>query len=97
LNYQLNDKTSLHFDYTYFNYQQQAGGLTDVMFNQNPTQSNRSRNWFCRLEFICLKLEHKFNNDADFSLQLFGLDAIENIGYRSNRVSSPDTEGTVRI
>jgi Fe(3+) dicitrate transport protein len=43
----INDKTSLHFDYTYFNYlAQQAGGLTDVMFNQNPTQSNRSRNWF---------------------------------------------------
>jgi outer membrane receptor for Fe3+-dicitrate len=35
LNYQLNDKTSLHFDYTYFNYlAQQAGGLTDVMFNK---------------------------------------------------------------
>jgi Fe(3+) dicitrate transport protein len=45
LNYQLNDKTSLHFDYTYFNYlAQQAGGLTDVMFK--TTQSNRSRNWF---------------------------------------------------
>jgi Fe(3+) dicitrate transport protein len=46
LNYQLNDKTSLHFDYTYFNYlAQRAGGGLDV-FNQNPTQSNRSRNWF---------------------------------------------------
>jgi outer membrane receptor for Fe3+-dicitrate len=30
-------QNSLHFDYTYFNYlAQQAGGLTDVMFNQNP-------------------------------------------------------------
>jgi Fe(3+) dicitrate transport protein len=76
LNYQLNDKTSLHFDYTYFNYlAQQAGGLTDVMFNQNPTQSNRSRNWFAvDWNLFALKLEHKFNNDADFS-QLFGLDA----------------------
>ena len=99
LNYQLNDKTSLHFDYTYFNYlAQQAGGLTDVMFNQNPTQSNRARNWFAvDWNLFALKLEHKFNNDADFSLQLFGLDANrKSIGYRSNRVSSPDTEGTVR-
>ena len=99
LNYQLNDKTSLHFDYTYFNYlAQQAGGLTDVMFNQNPTQSNRSRNWFAvDWNLFALKLEHKFNNDADFSLQLFGLNANrKSIGYRSNRVSSPDTEGTVR-
>jgi Fe(3+) dicitrate transport protein len=45
---------------------------------------------------FALKLEI-FNNDADFSLQLFGLDANrKSIGYRSNRVSSPDTEGTVR-
>jgi Fe(3+) dicitrate transport protein len=49
------------------------------MFNQNPTQSNRSRNWFAvDWNLFALKLEHKFNNDADFSLQLFGLDAIEN-------------------
>jgi Fe(3+) dicitrate transport protein len=99
LNYQLNDKTSLHFDYTYFNYlAQQAGGLTDVMFNQNPTQSNRTRNWFAvDWNLFALKLEHKFNNDADFSLQLFGLDANrKTVGYRSNRVSSPDAEGTVR-
>jgi Fe(3+) dicitrate transport protein len=99
LNYQLNDKTSLHFDYTYFNYlAQQAGGLTDVMFNQNPRQSNRTRNWFAvDWNLFALKLEHKFNNDADFSLQLFGLDASrKTVGYRSNRVSSPDIEGTVR-
>lgn len=99
LNYKFNDKTAIHFDYTYFNYlAQQAGGLTDAMFNENPTQSNRSRNWFAvDWNLFALKLEHKFNNDADFSLQLFGLDASRKaVGYRSNRVSSPDPEGTVR-
>jgi Fe(3+) dicitrate transport protein len=99
LNYQLNDKTSLHFDYTYFYYlAQQAGGLTDVMFNQDPRQSNRTRNWFAvNWNLFALKLEHKFDNDANFSLQLFGLDANrKTVGYRSNRVSNPDTEGTVR-
>lgn len=98
-NYQFSDKTSLHFDYTYFNYlAQQAGGLTDVMFNQDPTQSNRSRNWFAvNWNLFSLRLEHKFNNDADFSLQLFGLDASrKTVGYRSNRVSSADPEGSVR-
>jgi Fe(3+) dicitrate transport protein len=71
LNYQLNDKTSLHFDYTYFNYLAQAGGLTDVMFNQNPTQS-KPRNWFAvDWNLFALKLEHKFNNDADFSLVIW--------------------------
>jgi Fe(3+) dicitrate transport protein len=99
LNYKFNDKTSIHFDYTYFNYlAQQAGGLTDAMFNENPTQSNRSRNWFAvDWNLFALKLEHKFNNDADFSLQLFGLDASRKaVGYRSNRVSSTDPEGSVR-
>jgi Fe(3+) dicitrate transport protein len=99
LNYKFNDKTSLHFDYTYFTYlAQQAGGLTDLMFNQNPRQSNRTRNWFAvDWNLFALKLEHKFTNDADFSLQLFGLNANrKSVGYRSNRVSNPDTEGTVR-
>lgn len=99
LNYQLNDKTSLHLDYTYFNYlAQQAGGLTDVMFNDNPTQSNRTMNWFAvNWNLFALRLKHKFNANADFSLQLFGLDASRKaVGYRSNRVSNPDVLGTER-
>ena len=99
LNYQFSEKTSVHFDYTYFNYlAQQAGGLTDVMFNQNPQQSNRTRNWFdVNWNLFALRLKHKFDNNADFSLQLFGLDASrKSVGYRSNRVSNPDVDGTVR-
>jgi len=99
LNYQFTDKTSLHFDYTYFNYlAKQAGGLTDVMFNEDPQQSNRSRNWFAvNWNLFALRLKHKFTNDADFSLQLFGLDASRKaIGYRSNRVSSTDVPGSER-
>lgn len=99
LNYQFNDKTSLHFDYTYFNYlTQQAGGLTDVMFNENPTQSNRTRNWFAvNWNLFALRLKHKFNVNTDFSLQLFGLDASRKaVGYRSNRVSNPDVLETER-
>jgi Fe(3+) dicitrate transport protein len=99
LNYQFTDKTSLHFDYTHFSYlAQQAGGLTDVMFNENPLQSNRTRNWFAvDWNLFALRLKHKFNPTTDFSLQLFGLDASRKaIGYRSNRVSNPDVLGTER-
>ena len=99
LNYQFTSKTSLHFDYTYFDYlAQQAGGLTDKMFNEDPAQSNRARNWFAvNWNLFALRLKHKFDNNADFSLQLFGLDASRKaIGFRSNRVSNPDIEGTVR-
>lgn len=96
LNYQFTTNTSLHFDYTYFNYlAQQAGGLTDVMFNNDPQQSNRERNWFeINWNLYALRLKHKFSATADFSLQLFGLDASRNtVGYRSNRVSSVDPGG----
>ena len=32
---------------TYLTYlAQQAGGLTDKMFEENPLQTNRERNWF---------------------------------------------------
>lgn len=99
VNYQFNDKTSLHFDYTHFNYlAKQAGGLTDFMFNENPLQSNRERNWFAvNWNLYALRLKHKLSETADFSLQLFGLDASRKaVGYRSNRVSNPDFAGTER-
>ncbi len=99
LNYEFTKKTSLHFDYTHFNYlAQQAGGLTDVMFIENPLQSNRTRNWFAvNWNLFALRFKHKFENKADFSLQLFGLDASRKaVGYRSNRVSNNDILGTER-
>jgi Fe(3+) dicitrate transport protein len=98
-NYQFNEKTSVHLDYTHFNYvAKQAGGLTDFMFNQDPNQSNRNRNWFAvNWNLYAVRLKHKVSENADFSLQLFGLDASRKaVGYRSNRVSSADVEGSVR-
>ena len=49
-------------DITYFTYlSQQAGGLNDAMFNNDPFQSNRARNWFNVDWFLYnLKFEHKF-------------------------------------
>ena len=99
LNYQFTDNTSLHLDYTHFDYlAQQPGGLTDVMFAEDPTQSNRARNWFkVDWNLFALRFKHHFQHNADFSLQLFGLDASRKaLGYRSNRVSNPDTPGTER-
>jgi Fe(3+) dicitrate transport protein len=99
LNYAFSDKTSLHFDYTHFDYlAQQAGGLTDVQFIENPSQSNRTRNWFAiNWNLFSLRLKHQFKNKADFSLQLFGLEASRKaVGYRSNRVSNNDILGTER-
>lgn len=99
INYQFTDKTSLHLDYTLFDYlAQQPGGLTDYMFHQDMFQSNRTRNWFdVNWNLFALRLKHQFTEKANFSLQLFGLDAGRKaLGYRANRVSSADTPGTAR-
>ncbi|WP_428225492.1 TonB-dependent receptor domain-containing protein [Flavobacterium sp.] len=98
LNYKFSENTSLHFDYTHFQYlAKQSGGLTDVMFKQDPTQSNRARNWFAiDWNLFALLFKHKFSND-EFSLQLFGLDASRKaLGYRATKVSALDAESNVR-
>src|SRR5690606_35995577 len=76
----------------------QPGGLTDYMFYQDMFQSNRNRNWFdVNWNLLALRLNHHFTDKSQFSLQLFGLDASRNaLGFRSNRVSNPDVEGTQR-
>ncbi|WP_459212347.1 TonB-dependent receptor domain-containing protein [Aquimarina rhabdastrellae] len=102
IGYQFTDKTKLSFEFTYLDYlAQQAGGLTDSQFEEDPTFSNRSRNWFeVDWKLYALKLEHKFSEKTDFSLNLFGLDASRKaLGYRENRVSQEDPfllEPTVR-
>jgi Fe(3+) dicitrate transport protein len=99
LNYKFTDRTSLHLDYTFFDYlAQQPGGLTDLMFSEAPQQSNRSRNWFdVNWNLFALRLQHKFGAQSDFSLQLFGLDASRKaVGFRTNRVATADIPGTGR-
>lgn len=47
LNYSLNEKINLSFQFSRMDYVQQiAGGLTDIQFNQDPAQAIRARNWF---------------------------------------------------
>lgn len=99
LNYAFNDKTSVHLDYTLFDYlAKQPGGLTDKMFYEDMFQSNRTRNWFdVNWNLFALRLKHKFTENADFSLQLFGLDAgRKTVGYRPLSPAQEDTPGTVR-
>lgn len=93
LGYKISDNTSLSGEVTLFNYlAKQAGGLTDVQFNTDPNFSNRTRNWFdVDWKVYSLRLDHKFNDKTNFSLNVFGLDAQRSaVGFRTNRVSQPD-------
>ncbi|MTI87154.1 MAG: TonB-dependent receptor [Balneolaceae bacterium] len=92
-NYKLNDRTQFSFDLTYLDYlAQQAGGLTDSQFYQDPTYSNRSRNWFkVDWKLASLRFEHKFSYQSRLSILAYGLDASrKSVGFRTNRVSQQD-------
>jgi len=93
LGYKISDKTKVEGEVTYMRYlAQQAGGLTDRMFSDNPLQSNRARNWF-QVDWLLynLKLAHKFSDKTNFTFNFFGLNAQRNaLGFRTNRVNQVD-------
>ena len=93
VNYDINNKLSSSFEFTGLSYlAQQAGGLNDQMFIEDPLQSNRSRNWF-KVNWLLYnyKLNYRPSKNLTHSLNLFALDAERSaLGYRSNRVAQAD-------
>ena len=91
--FDINEKINISTEVTYFTYlAQQAGGLTDRMFNKDPIQSNRTRNWF-HVDWLLLntKLNHKININNHYTISIFGLKAQrEALGFRTNRVDQID-------
>ena len=94
--YDFDKKSKLSFDLTYFTYlTQQAGGLNDQMFSNNPFQSNRARNWF-NVDWLLynLRYDHEFDLKKSLSISFFGLNAVRNaLGFRVNRVDQVDSNG----
>lgn len=97
--YELSPRASLQIEFTYLDYlAQQAGGLTDAQFYEDPLFSNRGRNWFkVDWHMIALKFQHEWQNDTRLSVNLYGLDASRKaVGFRSFRVSQIDDIGSPR-
>lgn len=94
--YDFNTKTKLEAEGTYLTYlAQQAGGLTDAMFADDPFQSNRSRNWF-NVDWLLynLKFTHDFTDNTKFTFSFFGLNASRDaVGFRDRRVDLADNLG----
>lgn len=93
VDYDFSDKTSIALEMSYLDYlAQQPGGLTDKQFEEDPTFSNRTRNWFkVDWKLFALKLKHQFSEETKFSLNLFTLDASrKSVGFRERRVTSVD-------
>lgn len=93
LGYQVSDKTKISGELTYMRYlAQQAGGLTDIMFEEDAFQSIRTRNWF-QVDWLLynFKLAHRFSEKTNFTFNFFGLNAERNaLGFRTNRQDQPD-------
>ncbi|MCT4663637.1 MAG: TonB-dependent receptor [Flavobacteriales bacterium] len=87
MEWNLSEKSSLKFEYTKLYYTaQQPGGLTDLQFEDNPSQSNRTGNWFqVDWNVFALRFEHRFSTATQMSSQFFGLLAKRNaLGYLQN-------------
>jgi Fe(3+) dicitrate transport protein len=93
VNYAVSERTRVALDITQMGYlAQQPGGLTDEMFNENPRQTNRARNWFkVNWNLLALHVDHRFNASTEFNIRLFGLYANRySLGFRPNRVATVD-------
>ncbi|GHN03296.1 TonB-dependent receptor [Cytophagales bacterium WSM2-2] len=77
ISFQASSKVSLTLQHTYMNYlAHQPGGLTDVMFTQNPRQSIRNRNWFkVNWNLSAALLDYKINSRLKLNTRFFKLDA----------------------
>ena len=92
LEYAFTEKTKLSAEYTNMDYQmQQAGGLTDAQFNDNPRQSLRDRNWFgTPWNLFSLNFDTKINENFSSNTKLFGLIGERNsIGFTATP-NNPD-------
>jgi len=94
IDFKINNKSNITFETTFLKYlAQQAGGLSDKMFYENPFQSNRGRNWF-KVNWLLYNLKYnlKLNNYTNLSVNIFGLEAARNaLGFRTNRVDQIDS------
>jgi Fe(3+) dicitrate transport protein len=75
LSYQLNPKMKLDLELTKMYYlAHQAGGLTDKLFESDPIQSLRNRNWFTiDWNLAALNLSYEFNENTMLKIQNSGL------------------------
>jgi Fe(3+) dicitrate transport protein len=75
LQYQVTPALNVNIDFTKMNYlAQQAGGLTDKLFESDPRRSIRDRNWFSvDWNLLAVNVTYKFSPHTEINLRNFGL------------------------
>mgnify|MGYP006075759265 CR=1 FL=1 len=72
--FQENEKLSFNLEYSYLGYlARQPGGLTDNLFEEDPQQSIRSRNWFKVFwNLLNFKMNYKISPKTTLDISLLG-------------------------
>ena len=92
--YRFTENTKVSAEYTNMDYQmQQAGGLTDEQFDNNPQQSARERNWFgTPWNVLSINFDTKITDNFTSNTKLFGLIGERNsIGF----TATPNVEDAI--
>lgn len=92
--YRFTENTKVSAEYTNMDYQmQQAGGLTDEQFDNNPQQSARERNWFgTPWNVFSINFDTKISDNFTSNTKLFGLIGERNsIGF----TATPNIEDAI--
>lgn len=85
--YKISQKLSVNAEFMHYYYlAKQPGGLTDAMFNDNPSQSIRDRNWFgISWNLPSVSLQWDKNSNTEFNTKFFGLIANRKaLGFLGN-------------
>lgn len=96
VHYHISDKSKIGLEYTHLNYiAQQPGGLNDRMFEEDPRQSNRSRNWFAvNWDLVDVEWEYRLSSRTKILTRAYGLLASRKaVGYLENYPSRTDNGG----
>lgn len=88
----LSKKFKVGLEYTHMDYlAQQAGGLQDFEFEQNPRQSKRARNWFkVNWNLAALKLDYRLNDKTKINSRSFFLSAQRQSLGELGAINRPD-------
>jgi Fe(3+) dicitrate transport protein len=96
MNYEISKKWNVSLEYTRMNYlSQQAGGLTDSMYQVDARQSERERNWFSTpWNTASINLNYNLSHQTRFVLKAFGTFAERNSVGFTKAITVADTFNT---
>lgn len=99
LSYFLSEKVTILVEYTHMNYTaQQAGGLTDFLFEQDPQQSVRNRNWFSvNWNLLALRYHQELGKNGLFDLRAFGMHSTRNSLGFLGKINQADPGGNRQL